>query len=161
MLKMSRMDADFLFGVNRYGDTWKRHRRIFTHHVNPGAVMHVFSTIQIKATHTLLKQLIIDPKNLRGHLLHASASTLLGIAYGYEVQLKDDPFTRLSMEVISSVSEGLTPKFLVNIFPVRKYDGSPVANLNFLTISLSQCSIFRHGYQERVSRGLLLEQSLL
>jgi len=62
-----------------------------------------------------------DPDNLRGHIMHTSASIILGIAYGHDVLPKRDPIVKMVEETASSMAEGFKAKYLVNILPIRTY----------------------------------------
>lgn len=111
------MDGDWAFPNKGYNKSWKQHRKLFTQHINPTAVRDVFSRIQIYAIHALLRNLISDPAHFEQHILHSSASIILGVAYGYEVRPQNDPLVKLAELTSRQVTEGLHPKYLVNVLP--------------------------------------------
>lgn len=114
-----RMDcSDYIFAMSRQGESWKRQRKLFTRHLTPSAITQVFSSQQITSVHTLLRQILFDSVGIRNHLFHAAASVILGISYGYDVQVENDPFMLLSVDVAARLLEAFTPKYLVNSFPI-------------------------------------------
>lgn len=115
------MDMDWIFIMKSYSAVWKRHRRLFTQHLNPIFISD-FYDMQVRSTHLLLGSFLDDPNNVEHHLRHAMARMILGIAYGLELQLKDDPYVAIAERMTRFVGEGLTPVFLVNILPFRKYE---------------------------------------
>ncbi|KIJ57253.1 hypothetical protein M422DRAFT_149956 [Sphaerobolus stellatus SS14] len=115
------MDAGWSFPAMRYSKRWKRHRRLFTHHLNPTAITQVFSERQMSAARMLLRLLVSNPNTLKKNLMYFSANLLLGIAYGYTVQSGHDPIVELAEETMAKLTEGFQPKYLVNVFPIMKY----------------------------------------
>jgi len=127
---------DLTFALSQYGESWKRQRRLLTHYLNPRAVTHDFSSTQIASVHALLKRLLNNPADLRKHVTLSLASTILGIAYGYDVQLEDDPFIRLSTELVMRITEAFTPKYLVNSLPLLSYIPSWMPGAGFKTSAI-------------------------
>ncbi|KIJ57200.1 hypothetical protein M422DRAFT_149594 [Sphaerobolus stellatus SS14] len=115
------IDAGWSFSTMRYSKRWKRHRRLFTHHLNPTAITQVFSERQVSAVQMLLRLLVSNPKTLKKNLMHVSANLLLGIAYGYTVQSGHDPIVELAEETMAKLTNAFQPKYLVNVFPIMKY----------------------------------------
>jgi len=62
-----------------------------------------------------------DPDNLREHIMHTSASIILGVAYGRDVLPKGDPIVKMAEETATNITDGFRPKYLVNILPIRTY----------------------------------------
>ena len=114
------MNMDWAFPNKRYSSSWKRHRRIFTQHINPTTIKKVIHPKQIMSIHQLLRSLLSDPSHFQRHLPLASASIMLGFAYGHEVFGPNDPLVKMVEKATAMASEGLRPKFLVNLFPSRK-----------------------------------------
>jgi len=114
------MDAGFAFTAMRFSPRWKRHRRLFTRHMNPTAVNKVFSAKQVSSINLLLRLLLSDPAQLKKHLMNVSANLILGVAYGYDVEPGTDPLVPLVEKAMADLTEGFQPKFLVNLFPIRE-----------------------------------------
>jgi hypothetical protein len=111
------MDSGWTFIVKPYSGTWRRHRRLFTQHLNLTSAPTFFDK-QTTAAHTLLRSLLRTPTELQAHVRHAAADTILGIAYGYDIKPKDDPFVELAERMIKTVSQGVRPGgYMVNVFP--------------------------------------------
>ncbi|KIJ57257.1 hypothetical protein M422DRAFT_149188 [Sphaerobolus stellatus SS14] len=115
------MDTGWAFPAMRYSKRWKRHRRLFTHHLNPTTITQVFSERQMSAARMLLRLLVSNPNTLKKNLMYVSANLLLGIAYGYTVQSGHDPIVELAEEAMAKTTNGFQPKYLVNVFPIMKY----------------------------------------
>ena len=109
------------FIIKRYSKSWKRQRRIFTKHINPTTISTIHSRKQITAIHRLLRTLLSDSSSFREDITYASGSIVLGVAYGYDVKPKNDSLVELAQRIGEMAPEGLTPKYLVNLFPICKY----------------------------------------
>ena len=114
------MDAEWSLAFKSYTPTWKRHRRLFTQFLNHGGARS-FVHQQVSATHTLLRSLLHDPTELKGHLKHAAGNFILDIAYGYKVQPVNDPIVEIAERTTYLVTKGVSPgAYLVNVFPCRE-----------------------------------------
>jgi hypothetical protein len=118
-LTFFRMDANFAMGLKRYSRGWKLRRRFFTQHINSTTVFGQFARRQLMVACKLLHNLLVNPTpaSMLDTFNHTSASIVLGIAYGYDVQSEKDPLVRLAGEWVGLVLDGCKPKFLVNVFP--------------------------------------------
>ena len=121
-----RMNMSWAFSVKRYSRSWKRHRRLFTQHINSNIMMTALSNKQISSTHCLLRSLLSDPSRFLEHLMHTTGNIIIGAAYGYDTQPTNDPIFYLAETFQTMVTEGLTPKFLVNASPHCKRCFCPV-----------------------------------
>ena len=114
------MDVEWSMVFKSYTLPWKRHRRLFTRYLNHGGTRS-FVDQQVSATHSLLRSLLHDPTELKGHLKHAAANFILDITYGYKVQPVNDPFVELAERTTYLVNQGVSPgTYLVNFFPWRE-----------------------------------------
>ena len=119
-LLLDSIDVEWSLTFKLYTPTWKRHRRLFTQCLNHGGA-RLFLHQQVSATHTLLRSLLHDPTELRGHLKHAAANFILDVTYGYKVKPVNDPFVELAERAMCLVNQGLSPgAYLVNVFPWRE-----------------------------------------
>jgi len=50
-----------------YGDTWKKHRRLYNQHLNPGTSKSHYP-LQIAAAQKLLKQILASPEKYVAHI---------------------------------------------------------------------------------------------
>ena len=110
----------FTIPVMPYSARWKTYRRLISRHLNPSGGAQPFPGWQSKATHKLLRLLLSDPNNLKQNLINTTASLLIGLAYGYEVQAGNNHVVEIARRVAKETTKGFQPTYLVNIFPVRK-----------------------------------------
>ncbi|KAG6908814.1 hypothetical protein DXG01_003167 [Tephrocybe rancida] len=112
---------DFLLGFMPYGQRWREHRRLMHQSFHPTAALR-FRAQESKATHSFLRRLLKDPNDILGHLRHMAGETIISIAYGLEVQPKDDPYIDAAERVIRSLFIAAVPgTFLVDSIPALKY----------------------------------------
>ncbi|RXW15358.1 hypothetical protein EST38_g10494 [Candolleomyces aberdarensis] len=105
------------------GLPWRKHRRLLHHSFHPLAAMQYRPHI-MKATLNLLKRFLDDPNPLKiiPHLRHMAGETILSIAYGIEIQQKNDPYLETSEAgVLPLVVAGVPGAFLVDSIPLLKY----------------------------------------
>ncbi|KAF8651376.1 hypothetical protein AX16_004823 [Volvariella volvacea WC 439] len=115
------MGWDFLFGFMGYGNSWKERRKLMHQSFHPAAVSQ-FHPHVLKATHTMLRNLLTSPQNFMHHVRHLAGETILSITYGIEVLPTDDPFLDNGEKAVHSFSIAAVPgRFLVDAFPVLKY----------------------------------------
>ncbi|KAJ2928447.1 hypothetical protein H1R20_g8644, partial [Candolleomyces eurysporus] len=133
------MGWDFNFGFMPYGAfydsscgtefrahayfTGRKHRRLLHHSFHPLAARQYRPHIT-KATRNLLKRFLDDPNPLKiiPHLRHMAGETILSIAYGIEIQQKNDPYLEISEAgVLPLVVAGVPGAFLVDSIPLLKY----------------------------------------
>ncbi|KIK64178.1 hypothetical protein GYMLUDRAFT_241366 [Collybiopsis luxurians FD-317 M1] len=115
------MGWDYSFGLMAYGDEWRAQRKLFQQEFNPQAAER-FHPIEVRATRHLLNRIIDSPKDYVQHIRHFAASTILGIAYGIDVQDKNDPYVEAAERALESLGLGIAPgAFLVESIPALKY----------------------------------------
>ncbi|KAF5364723.1 hypothetical protein D9757_012497 [Collybiopsis confluens] len=115
------MGWDYSFGLMAYGDEWRAQRKLFQREFNPQAAER-FHPIEIRATHQLLGHILDKPKNYVRHIRHFAASTIIGIAYGVDVQEDNDPYVEAAERALESLGLGIAPgAFLVESIPALKY----------------------------------------
>ncbi|RDB21839.1 hypothetical protein Hypma_010803 [Hypsizygus marmoreus] len=110
------------FGLMKYGDQWREHRRLFHHAFHPTASKLMHPNL-LKATHGLLRRMLARPDiDFLDHLPHLAGETIVSIAYGLDVLPENDPYIQASEEGIQPVrASGLPGAFLVDTLPILKY----------------------------------------
>ncbi|KAJ4501089.1 cytochrome P450 [Lentinula lateritia] len=115
------MGWNFSFGLMAYGDEWRAQRKLFQQEFHPQAAER-FQPLEVRVTHQFLNRLLEDPKNYVHHIRHLAASTILGIAYGIDVQEDNDPYVDAAERALVSLGLGIAPGvFLVESIPALKY----------------------------------------
>ena len=67
LFRSIRMGWDWIFSSMPYGDTWRRHRRLFHNHFNPSASL-IYRDVQMKEAHSLLRSLVDNPEDFARHI---------------------------------------------------------------------------------------------
>ncbi|KAG6809315.1 hypothetical protein H0H92_000727 [Tricholoma furcatifolium] len=115
------MGWSFNVAFMAYGDHWRQHRELLHREFHPNAAMR-FRPHELKATHGLLRRLLETPDDLIKHLQQMAGETIIGIAYGLQVQEKDDPYVATATKGVHPVSVAAVPgAFLVDTLPILKY----------------------------------------
>ncbi|KAK0193893.1 cytochrome P450 [Armillaria mellea] len=105
----------------RYSNWWRKHRRMFHEYFQHRAVPEYYP-VQIKATSTLLQQLLESPDRMFHHVRHHSGSIVMKIVYGYDVNPNGDQFVGLVDRALESVRiTGNVGSFLVDYIPSLKH----------------------------------------
>ncbi|PPQ72452.1 hypothetical protein CVT24_003118 [Panaeolus cyanescens] len=105
---------DYNVAILRYGDLWRRCRRI-CQQLFKVQTAHQFHPVQVRKVHDMLVGLLDDPDR-------ASISISLTTMYGYEVKSLDDPVIVAADQSIELGMKVFSPGgSLVNLFPPFKY----------------------------------------
>ncbi|KAF9023889.1 cytochrome P450 [Hymenopellis radicata] len=108
------------FGFTRYSDIWRLHRKTFHQYFNSNEV-GAYHPIQWKASVATLKQILRQPDDFRHLIRHHIGSTVLFIAYGYEVQPKDDRFVQIIDKALQEAGWAMFQgNYLVDYFPILR-----------------------------------------
>ncbi|TFK25351.1 cytochrome P450 [Coprinopsis marcescibilis] len=127
------MGWTFNFGFMNYGDYWRKHRRIFHQSFHPAAARQFHPHIS-KATRKMLNRFLEDPGDMMEILRHLAAETVLKIAYGIEIQDKDDPYVRVAEAAVHTLQTAAIPgTYLVDTVPLLKYIPAWVPGAGFQT----------------------------
>ncbi|KAJ2919426.1 hypothetical protein MD484_g995, partial [Candolleomyces efflorescens] len=122
---MELMDMTWNFGIMRYGNSWREHRRIFHQFLNPNVVSQ-YHPILYEERNYLLRRLKEDPGNFFEHL-HLLRERFFGVAimrvaYGFDEPGQNITLIRNSETLVSALVEAMIPgKFMVNIFPILRH----------------------------------------
>ncbi|KAJ2928434.1 hypothetical protein H1R20_g8643, partial [Candolleomyces eurysporus] len=115
-------ESYFTFGACP-GTRWRKNRRVAHHVLHPVAVKEYRPRIT-RSTRSFLKRLLDDPDplNIIPHLRHLAGETMLSIAYGIQIQARNDPYLEMSRVGLQSLNSAAVPgAFLVDSFPLMKY----------------------------------------
>ncbi|PPQ95404.1 hypothetical protein CVT26_008250 [Gymnopilus dilepis] len=111
------MGWDFSFGHMRYGEQWKKHRRVF-HQQFQQSVAQTYWPIQRREAHALLRRLLDSPENLDYHLRLNAAAVIMSITYGITIALSGDRYIRLAEKALEGMGAAARPgAFLVDFVP--------------------------------------------
>ncbi|KAF8960140.1 cytochrome P450 [Flammula alnicola] len=114
------MGWDFDFGFMNYGERWRQHRKLMHQAFNPSAA-DAYKPLQLRAARHLLAKLP-NTKDLMGDIRHWAGDTIISLAYGINVQPRNDPYIMTAQEGVHPIFEAAKPgAFLVDQFPILKY----------------------------------------
>ncbi|KAK7062611.1 hypothetical protein VNI00_000099 [Paramarasmius palmivorus] len=115
------MGWNWSFGHMPYGARWKSHRTMF-HRQFQSSVVSAFWPIQLKEAHKLIRRMLHDPDDLINHLRFNSASTIMNVTYGIEIEEEDDHYITVAETALEGMAKAAHPgAFLVDIFPILKH----------------------------------------
>ncbi|EMD33937.1 hypothetical protein CERSUDRAFT_141279 [Gelatoporia subvermispora B] len=102
-----------------YGDEWKLSRKMYQHALG---FEKECREIEQREARALLLRLLDSPEEFIGHVRHMTGAVMLGIAYGINVQPKDDPLKHIAEEAnrVASVAAN-AGVYLVDVLPVLKH----------------------------------------
>ncbi|KAL0569127.1 hypothetical protein V5O48_012840 [Marasmius crinis-equi] len=109
-------------GLIRYGDTWRKHRRLYQQGFRPDAVLQ-YLPIQSSKTSEFISNLHEDPVNFMAHIRTLAAATILATIYGYDISPKNDYYVDLAEKAVGHLSEelGSPAAAIINILPVLRH----------------------------------------
>ncbi|KZT68589.1 cytochrome P450 [Daedalea quercina L-15889] len=113
--------CDWHFVFMGYGNRWRERRRVFHQYFHPSAAMQ-HRPRALRGARFLLNCLLDAPDDFMGHLRHMAGSLIIGVAYGLEVQPKDDPYVATAERALHAMAmAGNAGSFLVDSIPMLKY----------------------------------------
>ncbi|KAI0651028.1 cytochrome P450 [Trametes meyenii] len=113
--------CDWHFVFMGYGDSWRERRRVFHQYFHPNAATH-YRPREIKVARELLRRLLETPDDFMIHLRHMAGSLILGVAYGIDVQPKNDPYIATAETALHAMSmAGNAGAYLVDYIPFLKH----------------------------------------
>ncbi|KAL0958953.1 hypothetical protein HGRIS_014265 [Hohenbuehelia grisea] len=108
-------------GLIHYGDTWRKHRRLFHQKFRQGMVSDL-QPLQTQKARELLSNLLHSPEDFREHLRHFPASVIMYATYGYEIAPHNDPIVTLVDEASKMITETiLLGAQVVNVIPALRF----------------------------------------
>ncbi|KAG5638039.1 hypothetical protein H0H81_002159 [Sphagnurus paluster] len=115
------MGWSFNLGSMPYGDSWREHRRCITREFHPNAAAR-FQPHVHKATHGLLRRLLDEHDDVLDSLRQMAGETIMSVAYGLDVQEKEDPYILAAQRGTGPLTAAAVPgAFLVDALPILKY----------------------------------------
>ncbi|KAF8513234.1 cytochrome P450 [Gautieria morchelliformis] len=115
------MGWDWSVAIMRYGERWRRHRRVIRQKFHPIAAAE-YKPVQIKRARSLLRRLYETPDNFAGHMQHTAGAIIMEVVYGIKVLPRGDPYIDMAEKAIAgTVIAGNPGAFLVDVLPVLKY----------------------------------------
>ncbi|KAJ7039665.1 cytochrome P450 [Mycena alexandri] len=113
--------GDRFFGLGKYGDTWRAHRRLF-HQAFNGPAGRRFHPHVLKYAHDLLRRLLEEPVAFADHFDHVIAANIISITYGVNIESSNDPCMTATSSGMDAVRSALIPgRFLVDAIPILRY----------------------------------------
>jgi len=141
-----------------YDAQWRRQRRWFQTALLARNTLNSYEALQSKEVHTLLQDLIREPKEALSHVKRYAAALMLGVGYGYSPSSMDDEYIRNSEEAIHLTLDGGGPgAFVVDFFPALKYLPAWLPGMEFKRRGLRARKLIRdmnHIPLERVKREM-------
>lgn len=132
------MGWDFALAFIRYGDDWRRRRRIFQQTFKKNASLK-YHPIQTRKIHKMLQSLLETPEDFIMHYktqVHAAyqgslfidtvnsaaAAIVMSAIYGHDISPTNDYFVSLSEAALAKLDLSVFPGAnLVNTFPILQY----------------------------------------
>ncbi|KAH9924103.1 cytochrome P450 [Amylocystis lapponica] len=113
--------CDWNFALAKYNDSWRLRRKIFHRHFQP-SVISKYRPRVLKGTREVLRYLLKEPDNFIAHFRHFVGALSIGIAYGLEVLLEDDPYiSNIDRAMHITAKATRTGAYLVDSVPILKY----------------------------------------
>ncbi|KAJ7366634.1 cytochrome P450 [Mycena albidolilacea] len=115
------MGWDFNFSIMRYGEKWRKYRRLFHQHFRREAIP-AYHPVQLKKIHGLLRGLLSTPEDFVEHTKTLASAIIMATIYGYDIKPEHDQFVHLADEGVKRFSEVVLPGgFAVNTFPFLRH----------------------------------------
>ncbi|KAF7318686.1 Cytochrome P450 [Mycena chlorophos] len=112
------MGWGFSFSFMKYGERWRKLRKLFHQHFNAEGVANYYP-LQHEAAQELLRRLLHEPDHFLDHFRHMAGGTIISAVYGIEARPVNDPYVQLSEDALKSLLYASIPgRFLVDLIPV-------------------------------------------
>ncbi|KAI0758757.1 cytochrome P450 [Fomes fomentarius] len=113
--------CDWHFVFMGYGESWRERRRVFHQYFHPNATLN-YRPRELKVARELMRRLLESPDEYMTHLRYMAGSLILGVAYGIDVQPKDDPYIATAETALHAMSmAGNAGAYLVDYIPILKH----------------------------------------
>ncbi|KAJ3512407.1 hypothetical protein NLJ89_g3545 [Agrocybe chaxingu] len=114
------MGWEFDFAFMDYGERWRQHRKLMHQAFHPTASEN-YHPQQLRAARRLIQKLP-TADDFIAELRQMAGETIISIAYGLDVQPKNDPYVEIAEKGVHPLLEaGVPGAFLVDSLPVLKY----------------------------------------
>ncbi|KIY68230.1 CyP450 monooxygenase [Cylindrobasidium torrendii FP15055 ss-10] len=108
------------FGIFRYSDAWRLHRKTFNDFFHQKAVQE-YTPVQDAASYVCLRALLKTPEDFFKHVRRQAGSSILEVVYGLRGNAYDD-YIEVADKSIYSVDLAFNPgHFLIDYLPFLKY----------------------------------------
>ena len=112
------------FTVFRYGERWRRYRRLFHQFFNI-TIVDRYDEDQRRAASRLLRNLGDNPADFHHHIRLATGSLALSITYGIGVDSPRNPYFSAAEDTVKKAEEALASgAVLVEFLPFREFPWS-------------------------------------
>ncbi|RXW11943.1 hypothetical protein EST38_g13911 [Candolleomyces aberdarensis] len=112
---------DWNIGFIPYDEKWKERRKVFQQLFHQSKA-DFYRPRLLKAVRNCLVHLLDDPESYRGHCRLLAGSFILDVAYGLDIQSKDDFYIQLAERGMRAMAlAGTFSGYLVNFIPSLKY----------------------------------------
>ncbi|EIW59176.1 CyP450 monooxygenase [Trametes versicolor FP-101664 SS1] len=118
VVELSGQDVNF--GAIRYGDWWRRHRRVFWQQFHPGVVTK-YNTVQSDYAHRFLARLIQSPSQVTHHIKFSLSGILLKITYGIDIADEHDQYLAMIKAAFVAIDQSTPGHFAVEMFPFLRF----------------------------------------
>ncbi|KAJ8474077.1 hypothetical protein ONZ51_g7462 [Trametes cubensis] len=108
------------FAVLPYGEWWRRHRRAFWHHFNPGVISRYLS-IQREGAHKFLASVLTSPYGMKTNIYFTFQSVILKIVYGIDVVDASDSRLAIASAALECISQATPGHFAVELLPFLRH----------------------------------------
>ncbi|KAF5366421.1 hypothetical protein D9758_009789 [Tetrapyrgos nigripes] len=106
-------------GFLPYDKTFKSSRRLFHQELGSSSAVRGFFPAEEHLARRFLKRVLNSPEELLDHCFQHSGAIILRVAYGYEVEEKNDPFVHIANTAMDNFNKATAPgAFLVNQMPI-------------------------------------------
>ncbi|CAA7261115.1 unnamed protein product [Cyclocybe aegerita] len=103
------------------GDNWRKHRRAMHLSFHPTAAVQ-FKPHSLRACRNFLNRLLDKPNDMVAAFRYMAGETIMSVAYGLNVQPKDDPYIAMAEQGAHTLEAAAIPgAFLVDDLPILKY----------------------------------------
>ncbi|KAF8190471.1 cytochrome P450 [Pholiota molesta] len=115
-----KMGFTFATALKTYGPEWRTHRRILQQTFKPESAL-AYRPTQTQKMHDALYELLTNPKDFDAHIRTYAGAIVLSVTYRYDVLPKDDRLVDLLESTRPAFSQGPSPRWLVNTFPLLRH----------------------------------------
>ncbi|KAF9552265.1 cytochrome P450 [Agrocybe pediades] len=122
-----------------YGENFRRHRRLLNEYFHQKKCIS-YQGVQEQEAHRLIHSLEASPEKFEDHLNRYSASIILNVAHGHQVQGEDDEYMKIAEAVEYAITHCAPPgSNFVDMFPFLKNMPSWIPG----TFAATQARLFR------------------
>ncbi|KAH0580683.1 hypothetical protein H2248_002170 [Termitomyces sp. 'cryptogamus'] len=120
---ISLMGMDFSSAFLRYGDTWRRHRRIFQQAFNKQEIKTVHEPVHVFKVHELLYKLLVAPDDFLAHFRTTAGAVVMATVYDKNMSESNlEKFVILSERTVNMLSASFFPgATVVNALPFLRH----------------------------------------